>query len=146
MANERHTDVREWEVDFSTRQSAHPYTKFYPFRQALSTTAATLVTAGQGEIDFVYDSLTTTADNVMMYKYVLKNVAREYGMLATFMPKPLFGDNGTGMHTHLSIWQGEENLFAGEGYAGLSETALYAIGGILKHAPALLAGRHAVQK
>ena len=98
-----------------------------------------VATAGQGEIDFVYDSLTTTADNVMMYKYVLKNVAREYGMLATFMPKPLFGDNGTGMHTHQSIWENGENKFAGDGYAGTSELMRYYIGGLLQHSPALLA-------
>jgi glutamine synthetase len=79
------------------------------------------------------------ADSVLKYKYVIKNTARKYGKTVTFMPKPLFSDNGTGMHTHLSIWKGKQNLFAGDGYAGLSETALYAIGGLLKHAPALLA-------
>ena len=98
-----------------------------------------VATAGQGEIDFVYDSLTTTADNVMNYKYVLKNVAREYGMVATFMPKPLFGDNGTGMHTHQSIWKNGNNTFAGDGYAGTSELMRYYIGGLLRHSPALLA-------
>ena len=98
-----------------------------------------VATAGQGEIDFVFDSLTTTADNVMNYKYVLKNVAREYGKTATFMPKPLFDDNGTGMHTHQSIWKDGENTFAGDGYAGMSEAMKYYIGGLLKHSPALLA-------
>ena len=74
-----------------------------------------------------------------MYKYIVKNVAKKYNKTVTFMPKPLFGDNGSGMHTHASIWKGGENLFAGSGYAGLSDMAIYAIGGILKHAPALLA-------
>lgn len=98
-----------------------------------------VATAGQGEIDFVYDSLTTTADNVINYKYVLKNVAREYGKIATFMPKPVFDDNGTGMHTHQSIWKGGENTFAGDDYAGISLSLKYYIGGLLKHSPALLA-------
>ncbi|HPP54064.1 MAG TPA: glutamine synthetase, partial [Thermoguttaceae bacterium] len=73
------------------------------------------------------------------YKYIVKNVARRRNKLVTFMPKPLFDDNGSGMHCHLSLWKGGENLFAGSRYAGLSEMALYAIGGLLKHAPALLA-------
>ena len=98
-----------------------------------------VATAGQGEIDFRYDTLTTTADHVVHYKYVLKNVAREYGKVATFMPKPLFGDNGTGMHTHQSIWKGGTNLFFGDGYAQMSEMMKYYIGGLLKHSPALLA-------
>jgi glutamine synthetase len=79
------------------------------------------------------------ADWTMWYKYVVKNVARRHGKTATFMPKPLFGDNGSGMHCHQSIWKDEKNLFAGDGYAGLSEVALYYIGGILKHAPAICA-------
>ena len=78
------------------------------------------------------------ADKMMMFKYIIKNVAKKYDKTVTFMPKPLFGDNGSGMHTHISIWKGGEPLFAGSGYAGLSDMALYAIGGILKHAPALL--------
>lgn len=98
-----------------------------------------VATAGQGEIDFKYDLLTKTADNVLVYKYILKNTAREYGKVATFMPKPLFGDNGTGMHTHQSLWDDGENLFSGDGYAGMSEMMAYYIGGLLKHAPALLA-------
>jgi glutamine synthetase len=98
-----------------------------------------VATAGQGEIDFRYESLTTAADYVMMYKYVLKNVAREYGKVATFMPKPLYGDNGTGMHTHQSIWKDGENTFAGDGYAGTSDLLKYYLGGLLKHSPALLA-------
>jgi glutamine synthetase len=98
-----------------------------------------VATAGQGEIDFVYDTLTRTADNVMAFKYVVKNVAREHGKTATFMPKPLLGDNGTGMHTHQSIWKGGENLFAGDGYAGTSEMMRYYTGGLLRHSPALLA-------
>jgi len=98
-----------------------------------------VATGGQGEIDFVYDSLTRTADNVAAYKYVVKNVARENGKVATFMPKPLFGDNGTGMHTHQSLWKGNTNLFAGNGYAGMSDLMRYYIGGLLAHSPALLA-------
>ncbi len=96
-------------------------------------------TGGQCEIDMRYDSLVSMADSLMVYKYVVKNVARGHGSTATFMPKPLFGDNGTGMHCHLSLWKDDKPLFAGDAYAGLSDLALYAIGGILKHAPALLA-------
>ena len=98
-----------------------------------------VATAGQAEIDFVFDTLTRTADMLTMYKYIVKNVAKKYGKVATFMPKPLFGDNGSGMHTHMSIWKGGKNTFAGSGYAGLSDSALYAMGGILKHARALIA-------
>jgi glutamine synthetase len=98
-----------------------------------------VATAGQAEIDFRFDTLVRTADNMMLYKYVIKNVARKHGKTATFMPKPLFGDNGSGMHTHLSLWKKGKPLFAGNEYAGLSPMALYAIGGILKHAPALCA-------
>jgi glutamine synthetase len=78
-------------------------------------------------------------DALMWYKYIVKNVARRYGKTATFMPKPVFGDNGTGMHTHQSIWKGEKPLFAGDRYGGMSELAMHYIGGILKHAPALAA-------
>ena len=95
-------------------------------------------TAGQGEIAFVYDSLSRTADNVMNYKYILKNVAKEYGKVATFMPKPLFGDNGTGMHTHQSLWSNGSNLFHGTGYANTSDMMMHYIGGLLAHSPALL--------
>jgi len=98
-----------------------------------------VATGGQGEIDMRFATLTRMADNVMIYKYVVKNVARQRGMTATFMPKPLFGDNGSGMHVHQSIWKGERPLFAGDGYAGSSELMLHYIGGLLKHAPALLA-------
>ena len=98
-----------------------------------------VATAGQGEIDIRYDTLTQTADNVMIYKYIVKNVAREHGKVATFMPKPLFGDNGTGMHTHQSIWRNGTNLFYGEGYANMSDMMKYYVGGLLKHSPALLA-------
>ena len=98
-----------------------------------------VATAGQCEIDMKFAPLVKMADQVMIYKYVLKNVARKYNKTVTFMPKPLFGDNGTGMHTHFSFWKGSEPLFAGSGYAGLSEMALFAIGGVLKHAPSLLA-------
>ncbi|HEX9466015.1 MAG TPA: type I glutamate--ammonia ligase [Alphaproteobacteria bacterium] len=98
-----------------------------------------VATGGQGEIDMRFTTLTRMADNVMIYKYVVKNVARKRGMTATFMPKPLFGDNGSGMHVHQSIWQGERPLFAGHGYAGSSELMRFYIGGLLQHAPALLA-------
>ncbi|MBI2856326.1 MAG: type I glutamate--ammonia ligase [Chloroflexi bacterium] len=99
-----------------------------------------VATAGQGEIDMRYDSLTKMADFVMIYKYVLKNVARSHGKVATFMPKPLFGDNGTGMHTHQSIWKNGTNLFYHpEGYGLFSEMGLNYIGGLLDHSPALLA-------
>src|ERR1700751_5721719 len=77
------------------------------------------------------------ADNMQYYKYILRNVAKRHNKTVTFMPKPIFGDNGSGMHTHRSLWNGDKPLFAGNGYAGLSETALFFIGGILKHAPAL---------
>ncbi len=98
-----------------------------------------VATAGQAEIDMKFDKLVAMADKVMMYKYVCKNVAKKYGKTVTFMPKPLFGDNGSGMHTHASIWKNGEPLFAGNGYAGLSQTALYAAGGLIKHAAAVLA-------
>ncbi len=98
-----------------------------------------VATGGQGEIDMRYSSLLTMADSILKYKYVIKNVARRHNKTVTFMPKPLYNDNGSGMHVHLSFWKGGENLFAGDGYAGMSETALYSIGGILKHAPSLLA-------
>lgn len=99
-----------------------------------------VATAGQAEIDMRFDTLTRMADNVMIYKYMVKNVARQNGLTATFMPKPLFGDNGSGMHVHQSLWNGSTNIFYdASGYGGLSDTALYYIGGLLKHAPALLA-------
>jgi len=98
-----------------------------------------VATAGQCEIDQRFDTLVKSADNMMLYKYIVRNVAYENGKTATFMPKPLFGDNGSGMHTHQSIWKGGKPLFAGEGYAGLSQTALWYIGGLLKHARALSA-------
>ena len=98
-----------------------------------------VATGGQGEIDMRFTTLTRMADNVMIYKYVVKGVARKRGMTATFMPKPLFGDNGSGMHVHQSIWKGKKPIFAGDGYAGSSETMRYYIGGLLKHAPALCA-------
>ena len=97
-------------------------------------------TAGQGEIGMRFDTLKSMADKVLYYKYIIKNVARRHNKTATFMPKPLFGDNGSGMHTHQSLWKDGTNLFFEDGkYAGLSDTARYYIGGILKHAPALLA-------
>lgn len=96
-------------------------------------------TAGQAEIDLVFDTLTSMADDVQLYKYIVKNVAKQNGKTVTFMPKPLFEDNGSGMHVHLSMWKEGQNLFAGDLYAGLSQTALYYIGGILKHVNSLLA-------
>lgn len=98
-----------------------------------------VATAGQAEIDIRYDSLLSQADNMMWFKYVIKNVARRAGKTVTFMPKPIYGDNGNGMHTHQSLWKGGQPLFAGEGYGGLSDLALHYIGGILAHAPALCA-------
>lgn len=99
-----------------------------------------VATAGQCEIDLRYDTLVRMADKVQIYKYIVKVVARQSGLTATFMPKPMFGDNGSGMHTHQSLWKGETNLFYDErGYGQLSELARYYIGGLLKHAPALLA-------
>ncbi|MBI2502515.1 MAG: type I glutamate--ammonia ligase [Candidatus Latescibacteria bacterium] len=98
-----------------------------------------VATAGQCEIDIRFCPLVTCADRMMLYKYVTKNVAWRHDKTVTFMPKPLFQDNGSGMHTHQSLWKGGKPLFAGSGYAGLSEMALYYIGGLLKHAPAILA-------
>jgi glutamine synthetase len=95
---------------------------------------------GQCEIDMRYDSLLRMADKVMLYKYIVKNTARRAGKTVTFMPKPIFGDNGSGMHVHMSLWKNEQPLFADEeGYAGISEMARMFIGGLLTHAPAVLA-------
>jgi glutamine synthetase len=96
-------------------------------------------TAGQAEIDIRFAPLKKMADNMMYYKYITKNVAKKYNKVVTFMPKPLFADNGSGMHTHSSLWKDGKPLFAGDKYAGLSETALFYIGGLLRHAPALTA-------
>jgi glutamine synthetase len=98
-----------------------------------------VATAGQAEIDLRFDSMVKMADKMMMYKYIVKNVAARHHKTVTFMPKPLFGDNGSGMHTHQSIWKDGKPLFAGKEYAGISQMCLYYIGGILKHAPALAA-------
>ncbi|MBD1862162.1 MULTISPECIES: type I glutamate--ammonia ligase [Trichocoleus] len=98
-----------------------------------------VATGGQCELGFRFDTLVRAADHLMTYKYVIKNVAKRHGKTVTFMPKPLFNDNGSGMHTHQSIWKGGQPLFWGDGYANLSQMALHYIGGILKHAPALLA-------
>ncbi|HEY5912256.1 MAG TPA: type I glutamate--ammonia ligase, partial [Verrucomicrobiae bacterium] len=98
-----------------------------------------VATAGQAEIDYRFDTLVKSADAMMVYKYVVKNVARRHGQTACFMPKPLFGDNGSGMHTHMSLWKKGKPLFAGNEYAGLSQMALYYTGGLLKHAKALCA-------
>lgn len=97
------------------------------------------VACAQAEINIKFDSALEMADKMMWFKYIIRNVARRHGKTATFMPKPLFGDNGSGMHMHLSLWKDGKNLFAGNKYAGLSEFGLHAIGGILKHAPALCA-------
>lgn len=97
------------------------------------------VAPAQGEINFRFDSILEMADKMMWFKYIVKNVARRHGKTATFMPKPIFGDNGSGMHCHVSIWKDGVNLFAGDKYAGLSQTALHFIGGILKNAPAMCA-------
>ena len=98
-----------------------------------------VATGGQCEIDMRFGPLLDMADCLTKYKYIVRNVARQNGMTACFMPKPLFGDNGSGMHCHMSLWKNEKNLFFGEGYANLSEEAHWAIGGVLRHAPALLA-------
>jgi len=98
-----------------------------------------VATAGQAEIDLRFDTLAAMADKMTMYKYIVKNTARAAGKTVTFMPKPLFSDNGSGMHTHMSLWKDGKPLFAGNKYAGLSQEALWYIGGLLKHAPALVA-------
>lgn len=98
-----------------------------------------VATGGQNELGIRFATLVSAADYLMTYKYVIKNVAKKYGRTVTFMPKPLFNDNGSGMHTHMSIWKDGQPQFWGEGYANLSQMALHAIGGILKHAPSLLA-------
>jgi glutamine synthetase len=98
-----------------------------------------VATAGQAEIDIRFAPLLDMGDHMQYYKYIIKNVARRHNKTVTFMPKPLFADNGSGMHTHMSLWRDGKPLFAGNGYAGLSEMALFFIGGILKHAPALTA-------
>ncbi len=98
-----------------------------------------VATGGQCEIDMKFAPMVEMADMLMKYKYVVKNVARQYGKTATFMPKPLFGDNGSGMHCHQSLWKDGKPLFAGDSYAGLSEMGLYYIGGIIKHAKAIAA-------
>ncbi len=98
-----------------------------------------VATAGQAEIDMQFAELLKMCDQFMWYKYIIKNVAKRQGKTVTFMPKPVFEDNGSGMHTHLSLWKDGKPLMAGDKYAGLSELGLYAIGGILKHTPAILA-------
>ncbi|HOE97551.1 MAG TPA: type I glutamate--ammonia ligase [Candidatus Sumerlaeota bacterium] len=98
-----------------------------------------VATGGQAEIDMRFAPLTHQADCLLLFKYIIKNTARKYGKTVTFMPKPLYGDNGSGMHTHISVWKDGKNLFAGKSYAGLSELALHFIGGLIKHAPSILA-------
>jgi glutamine synthetase len=95
------------------------------------------VASSQGEINYQFAELVRSADDLQWFKYVVKNVARRHNRTATFMPKPLFGDNGSGQHVHMSLWKGGKPLFAGNQYAGLSETAMHFIGGILKHAPSI---------
>ncbi|MCH7618579.1 MAG: type I glutamate--ammonia ligase [Candidatus Marinimicrobia bacterium] len=98
-----------------------------------------VATGGQSEIDLKYDSLLKMADGVLLFKYIVKNAAKKHNKTVTFMPKPLFADNGSGMHIHVSLWKGDENLFAGTEYAGLSEAGMHFIGGLLKHGPAIVA-------
>jgi glutamine synthetase len=98
-----------------------------------------VATGGQCEVDMQNQPLLKMADNLLLYKYIVKNVAARHGKTATFMPKPIWNDNGSGLNVHLSLWRNSTPLFAGSGYAGLSPVAMHAIGGILKHAPALLA-------
>jgi glutamine synthetase len=94
-----------------------------------------VASGGQTEIDLKFDSLVRSADKMLLYKYIVKNVANRVGKTVTFMPKPIFGDNGSGMHTHQSLWKSGEPLFAGDGYAGLSQLALWYIGGLINHGP-----------
>jgi glutamine synthetase len=98
-----------------------------------------VASAGQTEIDLKFDSLVRSADKMLLFKYIVKNVANQSGKTVTFMPKPIFGDNGSGMHTHQSLWKDGKPLFAGDGYAGVSQLALWYIGGLIKHGPALSA-------
>jgi len=98
-----------------------------------------VATAGQAEIDMRFLPLVQMGDALQWYKYIVKNVAKRRGKTATFMPKPIFGDNGSGMHTHQSVWKAERPLFSGDGYGGMSELAMHYIAGILEHAPALCA-------
>ncbi|MFP4099818.1 type I glutamate--ammonia ligase [Coleofasciculus sp.] len=98
-----------------------------------------VASGGQNELGVRFAPIVEAGDFLMVYKYVIKNVAKKYGKTATFMPKPIFNDNGSGMHTHQSIWKEGKPLFFGDGYAGLSKMALHYIGGLLRHAPALLA-------
>jgi glutamine synthetase len=98
-----------------------------------------VATGGQAEIDQRFNSMVVSADGMMIYKYIVRNVAQRHGKTVTFMPKPIFQDNGSGMHTHQSLWKDGKPLFAGDKYAGLSQMALWYIGGLLKHAPALAA-------
>lgn len=98
-----------------------------------------VATGGQCEIDMRFNTLTAMADQLMWFKHIIKNVARRHGRSVTFMPKPIFGDNGSGMHVHQSIWKDGKPLFAGDDYAGMSKMAMWYIGGIIKHAPALCA-------
>jgi glutamine synthetase len=98
-----------------------------------------VATAGQCEIDMKYNSLTACADQLMWFKYVVKNVARRHGKTATFMPKPIYDDNGSGMHCHQSLWKDGKPLFAGDGYAGFSDMGMHYIAGILEHAPSICA-------
>ena len=94
-----------------------------------------VATGGQTEIDLKFDSLLRSADKMLLYKYIVKNVANRHGKTVTFMPKPIFGDNGSGMHTHQSLWKAGEPLFAGDGYAGLSQLALWYVGGLHQARP-----------
>lgn len=98
-----------------------------------------VATAGQSEIDMEFCEMTKMCDQYMWYKYIIKNVAKNFGKSVTFMPKPVFDDNGSGMHSHISLWKNGDTIMAGDGYAGMSEAALKGIAGILKHAPAILA-------
>jgi glutamine synthetase len=106
---------------------------------AVETQHHEVATAGQSEIDLKFDTLVVMADKLLLYKYVIRNVACRHGKTVTFMPKPIFNDNGSGMHVHISLWKGDSPQFAGYRYAGLSDMALHYIGGILKHAPSILA-------
>ncbi|MCE2992013.1 MAG: type I glutamate--ammonia ligase [Candidatus Jidaibacter sp.] len=127
---------------------AQPFDKTFDIRAEMAKTLESVdispmlhhheVAASQAEIGFKYSTLLRSADNAQKFKYVVKNVANSFGKTATFMPKPIFSDNGSGMHTHISLWKSGSNLFYNkDGYAGLSDTCLYFIGGIIKHAKSL---------
>lgn len=155
LATEAHVDSSEFGDGYWVRKKegyfpCPPSDKNHDLRTEMVTVMESIgvpvelhhheVASDQGEIDMRFDSLTNMADKVQKYKYVVRNVARRHGKTVTFMPKPIFGDNGSGMHCHQSLWKGGEPLFADEaGYAGLSKLAMHYVAGLLAHGPALAA-------